>query len=320
MEPNYSQVRGQNAALDAAMTAYNEARFGDAAMQLDAVAQSPGASDVVRRVALRMLGRTRLATGDRSGAAEALRRLVENEPPRVRLDPDVEPLALLETFYDVRRDADGSVAIQTDRSRVLAIADFENGSITDGPSVDPLRLGFPALMLSEMQPSVDLEMVERVRLEWLLNEQSLSRDQAGVTEAGRLLGASHVVFGTFIKNGDQMTLLGRVVEVATTRILRTDVPLRVEGRADQYGALVSCLSQLVAEAVDARLPVETASSEPGESLDAVIAYARGLAFEESEDYAAAAEQYQLALSLDPSYEAAQMRLSEGVDPFLAANN
>ena len=314
-EPGYAAVRGQSAALDAAVAAYDEARFDEAASQFDAVATS--ASGNVRRVALRMLGRTRLALGDRAGSAEALRRLVSTEPPLVRLNPDVEPLALLETFYEVRRDQDGSYAVQTDRGRTLAIADFTNGSITDFQQVDPLRLGFASLMIDRMRNSTDLELVERVRLQWLLDEQALGTGEAAGREAGRLLGADQVVFGTYIKNGDDMLLTARVVDVETGRILMGE---RVEGRASQFDALVSCLSQLVAESVDARLPAEPTAQASTESLDAVIAYARGLALEETEDYGAALEQYQMALSLDPDYEPAQLRMDEGVVPLMAANN
>lgn len=315
-EPNYSEVRGQSAVLDAAVGAYNEADFESAAAQFDAAAMAPGSSDTVKRVALRMLGRTRLALGDRDGAADALRRLVENEPPLVRLNPDVEPLPLLEAFYEVRRDVDGSYAVRTNRSKTLAIADFTNGSITDHAAVDPLRLGFASLMINRMSGATELELVERVRLQWLLDEQNLTRDQAGGTQAGQLLGADQVVFGTYIKNGDRMIMTARVVDVATTAILPLN--LRVEGEASQFDALVSCLSDLVAEAVDVRLPAAP-TSQAAESLDAVIAYARGLALEETEDFAGAAEQYQLALSIDPQYAPAQQRMSEGLVPMVASN-
>lgn len=314
-EPTYSSVRGQSATLDAAADAYNQADFETAAAQFDAAASAPGSSDTVRRVALRMLGRTRLALGDRDGAADALRRLVENEPPLVRLDPDVEPLPLMEAFYEVRHNVDGSYAVQTDRARTLAIADFTNGSITDHAQVDPLRLGFASLMIDRMRGSTELELVERVRLQWLLDEQDLAATQEGGRQAGRLLGADQVVFGTYIKNGDNMLLTARVVDVETGRILMGE---RVEGRASQFDALVSCLSELVADAVDARLPAAP-TTQATESLDAVIAYARGLALEESEDYTGAAAQYELALSLDPDYEPAQQRMSEGVVPMMAAN-
>lgn len=315
-EPSYSSLRGQNPALDAAIAAYDEARFDEAASKLDAVARTASTTDTQRRVALRMLGRTRLALGDRAGAAEALRRLVDNEPPLVRLNPDVEPLALLETFYEVRHAKDGSYAVSTDRGRTLAIADFTNGSVTDHAQVDPLRLGFPALMIDRMRGSTDLELVERVRLQWLLNEQNLGTSEDAGRQAGRLLGADQVVFGTYIKNGASMLLTARVVDVETGRILLGE---RVEGRADEFNALVSCLSQKVAQAVDARLPAQAVAEAPV-SLDAMLAYARGLALEETEDYGAALQQYQLALQADPAYEPARLRMEEGVTPFVAVNN
>ena len=315
-EPSASSLRGQSAAFDAALAAYDAADFEAAARQLDAVAAAPGTPDALRRAALRMLGRTRLALGDRTGAADALRRLIENEPPMVRLNPDAEPLALLETFYEVRHGKDGTYALATDRPRTLAIADFTNGSVTDFQEVDPLRLGFASLMIDAMHGSTDLELVERVRLQWLLQEQGLGAGEDAGRQAGRLLGADQVVFGTYIKSGSQMRVLARVVDVETGRLLFGET---VEGDADDFYGLVSCLSQKVAGGVDARLPAPPTSAAPS-SLDAMLAYARGLALEETEDYGAALQQYRLALQLDPDYAPAQLRMEEGVMPLVAANN
>jgi tetratricopeptide (TPR) repeat protein len=113
-----------------------------------------------------------------------------------------------------------------------------------------------------------------------------------------------------------MLLTARVVDVETGRILLGE---RVEGRAEQFDALVSCLSQKIAGAVDARLPAPSTAQAPV-SLDAMLAYARGLALEETEDYGAALQQYQLALQLAPDYEPAQLRMEEGVMPLVAMNN
>lgn len=316
-EPTFSSVRGQNAALDAAMAAYSSAQFAEAAQQFDAAAEARTTTPVQRRVALRMLGRTKLALNDDAGAQDALRRLVANEPPLVRLDPDVEPLKLLEAFYSVRHDTDGSYAVRTDRANTLAIADFTNASISDFQAVDPLRLGFAALMIDRMRGATTLELVERVRLQWLLDEKNLGTGEDAGREAGRLLGADQVVFGTYIKSQNTLLLTARVVDVQTGRILLGE---RISGPADQFDGLVSCLSDLVAGAVGATLPAPSPSaSVPGESLDAVVAYARGLALEEADDYRGAATQYQLALQLAPGYEPAQARLSEGLTPFMASN-
>lgn len=314
-EPGYASVRGQNAALDAAMTAYDAARFDEAARGFEGVASS--GTDAQRRFALRLLGRTRLALGDAAGATDALRRLIAAEPPLVRLNPDVEPLRLMEAYYGARHGADGSYAVRTDRARTLAVADFTNASITDHTAVDPLRLGFASLMIDRLRGASTLELVERVRLQWLLDELSLGAEagEEGARRAGTLLGADQVVFGTYIKSGNSLLLTARVVDVATGRVLLGE---RVSGPANQFDALVGCLSDHVAHAVDASLPRAQAAPS-AENLDAVIAYARGLAMEEADDYSGAAAQYQMALQLSPGYAPAQQRLSEGLSPFMAAN-
>lgn len=315
-EPEIGDVRGQNPALDAAVAAYDDARFEDAATAFEAVDAAASTTPVQRRLALRLLGRTRLALGDTPGATDALRRLVSAEPPVVRLNPDVEPLRLMEAFYDVRHATDGDYAVRTERGRTLAIADFTNGSVTDFQAVDPLRLGFAALMIDRLRGSTDLELVERVRLQWLLDELSLPANEDAGRRAGQLLGADQVVFGTYIKSQNTLLLTARVVDVASGRILLGE---RVSGPANQFDQLVGCLSDLVAQSVDAAVPQASAEA-PAESLDAVIAYARGLALEESEDYEAAAEQYQMALQLSPGYAPAEQRLNEGLAPYMMAAN
>jgi len=316
-EPGYASVRGQNAALDAAMTAYDAARFDEAARGFESVAGS--GTPAQRRFALRLLGRTRLALNDADGATDALRRLIAAEPPMVRLNPDVEPLRLMEAYYSARHGADGSYAVRTDRARTLAVADFTNASITDHAAVDPLRLGFASLMIDRLRGASTLELVERVRLQWLLDELNLGAEEVageeGARRAGTLLGADQVVFGTYIKSGNTLLLTARVVDVASGRVLLGE---RVSGPANQFDALVGCLSDHVAHAVDASLPRAQAAPS-AENLDAVIAYARGLAMEEADDYSGAAAQYQMALQLSPGYAPAQQRLSEGLSPFMAAN-
>lgn len=312
-EPTFSDVRGQNAALDAAVAAYDEAMFESAATQFQSVGQSNAASLDQRRVAYRMLGRAQLALGNQDGAMSALTSLVALEPPMIRLDPNVEPLQLLEAFYQVRHNADGNYAVKTNRDKTLAIADFTNGSMTDAAAVDALTLGLPSLMIDRMRASTTLELVERVRLQWLLDELSLGTSEDAGRRAGSLLGADQVVFGTYIKNGDQMLMTARVVDVESGRILASE---RMSGPASNFSGLVDCLSQSIANAVGADLPTADASQSI-QSLDAMVAYARGLALEESEDYTGAAEQYQMALRLSPDYGPAKTRLNEGIAPFMA---
>lgn len=315
-EPGFASVRGQSAALDAAMAAYDAARFDEAARGFESVAST--GTDAQRRFALRLLGRTRLALNDADGATDALRRLIAAEPPMVRLNPEVEPLRLMEAYYSARHSADGSYAIRTDRARTLAVADFTNASITDHTAVDPLRLGFASLMIDRLRGASTLELVERVRLQWLLDELSLGAEagEEGARRAGTLLGADQVVFGTYIKSGNTLLLTARVVDVATGRVLLGE---RVSGPAAQFDALVGCLSDHVAQAVDASLPRAQAAPS-AENLDAVIAYARGLALEEADDYSGAATQYEMALQLSPGYAPAQQRLNEGLSPFMAVNS
>lgn len=301
-----------DAEYQAGIEAYNQAEFELAAQRFDALARRESAPRPLRREAYRFLGRTQVALGDEMAASATLRRLVELEPPIVELDPDVEPPPLIEAYYAVRRDLDGGYDIRTERPQTLAVADFTNSSITEHDAMQPLSQGFASLMLHAMRGSTELRLVERERLQWLLDEQSLPTSESGAQQASELLGADRVVFGFYIRSGRDLTLGARVVDVETSEILLSE---QVEGRADRFSDLLESLTTKVAQSINvslARVNVET------NSLDAALAYSEGLALIESGDYRGAHAKFERALQADPSYARARTK-AESLRPMLASN-
>lgn len=311
-----------NDAFKEAVAAYQSADFEHAIELFSHVAQNPEEDRVVRRDALHYLGRSYIAKREGDRAREALAGMVEFEPPRVELDPDVEPPTFMKLYYDVRKAADGNYLVdQEAQFKTIAVLDFSNHSIDDHERLDPLEKGFSSLFINQLSGATELKVIERERIQWLLDELDLQKDPSRVDQqtavrAGKLLGANVVLMGSYIKQGKKMVLSTRLVSVETSEILMSE---QVSGKADQFFELAEKLSLNVARGIN----VELEQSELGartetRSLDAMISYSEGLNLLEDDAYQAAYEKFLEALDFDPSYQRA-LRKAKSIEPLLRAS-
>lgn len=311
----------QPGSLDEAVTAYSQGEWERATALFASVAEDPGATLGVREEALRYLGRTHIALNQREEARRALDRLLELEPPLVEVDPEVEHPALVELYYEARLDHQGSYAVETADPGLttMAILDFTNTSIDRYEAVDPLRQGFASMMIHTLQGATGLKVIERERIRWLLDELELQHesgavDPATAVRAGKLLGATTVLFGAYTVQGERLWVSARLVKVETGEILLAEQAFGTEA---ELFDLVDELSLEVAQAVNATLDRETVGERRStNSLDAMLAFSQGLALLESGDPEGASARFEAALEHDPTYERARTRI-ESLRPALA---
>jgi len=308
--------------LEAAIDLYDEGRYADAIESFAVIAQDGSLEIPVRREALQYLGRSYLARNEMSEARQAIHDLLELEPPLVQLNPDMEPPPLMRLYYEVRKEYAGSYEIEREGPglQTLAVMDFANASLDERERFAPLQQGLPSLIINHVNGSTDLKVVERERIQWLLDELELQRDtdvvdQATAVRTGAVLGVNAVLFGSYIVHGGQMTLSARLVSVETSEILLTQ---QATGAADEFFGLVTELSGQLSEALNATLHEEAGTGTETQSLDAMLAYSEGLAALERGDYGRAHEKFEEASVLDPDYTRAQARATS-LQPVLAAS-
>ena len=316
-----STARAQDRELATAVARYEAAEFAAAADLFVALVERPATSPRVRRQALEYLGRAYIAERRYDEARAALDRLLGLEPPLIELDPEIEHPDLLRLYYEARRDLGAGYGVErADRGlTTLAVMDFTNSSVDRREDFEPLRQGFASMMGHYLRGATDLKVIERERIRWLLDELELQTESGAVdpetaVRAGKLLGATGVLFGAFTAHNGRLWLSARMVKVETGEVLLSE---QAFGDPDGFFELVESLSGQVVEAVDATLSREDLGARrETDSLEAMLAFSEGLALAEQGDWPAAAARYQAALAHDPDYARAQTRL-DALQPLVA---
>lgn len=146
-------------------------------------------------------------------------------------------------------------AQEADRRPGVAVFPFEDGGWM-GMEVEDrqaLGVGLQQILLNELQQNANLRIVERNALrEVLMQEQDLGAsgrvDAQTAARIGRIVGARYVVLGSFTDlAGSQPTVTGRVVDVETSEVLRSEQAL---GKKEELYRMVVDLSGRVTEGVN----------------------------------------------------------------------
>ena len=211
----------------------------------------------------------------------------------------------------------GSAALaQAAESRpTLAVMYFTNGAMVDHASYAPLSKGMAEMLITELAQNTALRVVERDRLQSVLEEQSLQAservDQATAVKLGKTLGARHLLLGSFvIDTRENIRIDVRAVNTETSAV---DYVQTISGKADKLLELVMELGTKVNAGL--KLPaLKTASTtapaaRSPNQFKALMAMSRALEAEDSKDVAKAATLYRTAVALNPDFARAKQRLA-----------
>lgn len=196
----------------------------------------------------------------------------------------------------------------------LGILDFDNNSLADRQRLEPLRKGLAQMFSSELGQLQGLNLVERADMLRVIEEMKLAQagfiDEKTAQQVGKLVGAQHLLLGSFVylPNG-KIRLDARVVEVETGRILKAG---EATGKENQLFDLVKTLNKKLVK----ELALQLAASEIAKldnlrnvKFSAVMLYSQAVAHEDRGDLANARKKYRDALAEDSNFTQAKQRLS-----------
>ena len=205
---------------------------------------------------------------------------------------------------------------QDDMRPTVAVLPFVNSAIgAANAELAPLSKGIADLLLTDMAQNTGIRMVERENIQKLLDEQNLARDgrvdDATAVRIGKLLGAKHMVTGTFVTDrSGTMVITIKSIDTESGRIAYTDMD---RDKTDNFLALVSRLGaktnaglKLPALTPQARQSAEAkAEKQKAVPFQAVMLYSRAISAQDAGNKAEAIELFNQAIAKFPNFEDAQ---------------
>ncbi len=169
--------------------------------------------------------------------------------------------------------------------QTIAVLYFENNSIVDKEKLDPLKKGLADMMITEMSKIKGLKVVERQRIQSIIEELNLNEtdmvDKSTTQKMGKLLGAKVMLFGGFSNLfNDKLRIDVRLVRTETGETLKAE---EETGELDEFLTMLQSLVKKIASNLEVKL-----SSEDEDRLEAskdgnfngYITYAKALNFED----------------------------------------
>ncbi|MGH7592195.1 MAG: CsgG/HfaB family protein, partial [Gemmatimonadales bacterium] len=183
-------------------------------------------------------------------------------------------------------------------------------------SLAPLGRGLTQLVVNDLGQVARLKLLERERVQALADELKLAQDgrvdPATAARSGRLLRADQVVQGTLADaaSGNDLRLDANVVNTTTSQVTATGAA--TDQLQQLFDAEKDVVLQLLQRMGITLTPAEQQSiqQKPTRSLQAFLAFSRGLVAEDNGDYGAAAGFFNSAASQDPGFQAAKAQASK----------
>jgi tetratricopeptide (TPR) repeat protein len=183
-------------------------------------------------------------------------------------------------------------------------------------SLKPLERGFAELLTTDLSRSPQLTVLERARMQALLDEMQLQQTASSAAgtgvRAGKMLQAGRLVSGSISQPGtDQLRANAFVTNVQTTQTVGA-------GATDQAALdqLFNIEKTVVLQLfTDLGVTLTTAQrnaieQRPTRSMAAFLAYSNGLELQDRGRFDDAARFFDNAVRLDPSFGAAQQKSQE----------
>lgn len=182
-------------------------------------------------------------------------------------------------------------------------------------TLKPLERGFAELVTTDLSRVKALTVVDRSRLQAILDEiklqQTASMDSTTMVRAGKLIQAGTLVQGSILQTGDRLRADAALVSVATSQV--GAAPTDEEAMA----RLFDIEKTIALKLIDALAPGQMTVAErnaieqrPTKSLQAFLAYSQGLQYEDQGRFDDASRAYGNAARIDPGFGAASRKSAE----------
>ena len=209
---------------------------------------------------------------------------------------------------------EGQLATKAVLPNAIAVFPFKYHG--NDPNYVSLGKGFCEMMITDLSQVKQLTLIERNRLQALMDEMKL--EQTGLVDSktaprlGRLLSAGQIVYGSYdILNEERFQ-----VDVELLDLLKSSSPPLSAKSTDVFSNLFATEKRLVLGVI-AKMGIDLTPLErerimriPTRNMQAFIVYCKGLEQQDAGNFSEAAASFEQAATLDPRFEMAEQKAQE----------
>ncbi|MFL5350050.1 MAG: CsgG/HfaB family protein [Hyalangium sp.] len=197
-------------------------------------------------------------------------------------------------------------AESTASKRVVAVLYFDNN--TGDASLDVLQKGFADMMVTDLSAVDQLQLVEREKLQQIIDEQKLQRskyfDPKTAVRLGQLVGAQYAVAGSFQAVDPQLRIDIKLIEIGTGKVLVAD---KVTGLKNRLFELQQQLVSRFVAGLELKLSGAPRLKSRAPDVDTLLSYSQGIDLMDQGKLQEASEQLAAVVSKAPTFLLARER-------------
>lgn len=195
----------------------------------------------------------------------------------------------------------------------IAVTDFTN--VSKVKELELLGKGLAVMLITDLSKARALTVVERAKMKFLLDEINLDGvNKETALRPGMLLGASKIITGSFL------TLDGKSIDIVSSLTMtKTKVSRPSKSISGAMEQLFDLEKDLALGILD-DMGIVLTDAERNEikkkqtmSLDAFLAYCQGLDYMDKGMFKEASQQFEKAISIDPSFISPREELRDAVN-------
>ena len=179
-------------------------------------------------------------------------------------------------------------------------------SLSNDPQWKPLQKGLADMMITDLSQIEDLHVIERLRLQYLMEELNLSVtgliDENTAPRAGKLMSAGTLIKGSYMVMPDmRLTLDANIFRIG---MISAPIHSNYEGNLAHLFRMEKELVLKILDQFDIELTPEQRRlilRIPTENMMAFLNYCRGLDAMDRYDFNAAQDYFEKAVRLDPNF-------------------
>ncbi len=263
------------------------------------------------------LGLTAERQNDHAGAKAAYQSYIRyGRTSRVRRQLETRLAAL--TRQELQVAAKTAVAqeqrLSTQPGSARTVAVMPLRFVGPDSTLKPLERGLAELITIDLARSNQLQVVERARLQALLDEMALQRsgqtDSSTNVRAGKIVQAGRIVSGQILQDAQRLRVDAAIVNTQTAGVQGGAAN---ENTIEQLFAIQKAIVLQLFDSLGVTLTTAERNAielRPTRSLQAFLAYSRGLQLEDQGQYDAAARSFNDAVRLDPGFGMASQKGAE----------